>query len=119
MHDLQDDQDPERARRPDQMVVEAERGGVVFLHKSPFGLLGRKQPARHAMAERRGRYAQGELSTALAPQMPIKLRQPPTACAPRTKRTPTRPPKLWPTACPLGGRQSGETTIASIRQQVQ
>ena len=57
MHDLQDDQDPERARRPDQMVVEAERGGVVFLHKSPFGLLGRKQPARHAIAERRGRYA--------------------------------------------------------------
>jgi hypothetical protein len=60
VHDLQDDQDPECARRPDQMVVEAERGGVVFLHKSPFGLLGRKQSARHAIAERRGRYARNK-----------------------------------------------------------
>jgi len=33
------------------MVVEADGGGVVFLHKSPFGLLGRKQSARHAMAD--------------------------------------------------------------------
>src|SRR5262249_60702356 len=114
---------------PTTQSVYSGRGGWRFLPPhAPARSLGPKPPRPPPQAQPPRplcppqvlrRFAQGELSTALAPQMPIELRQPPTACAPRTKRTPTRPPNLWPTACPLGGRQSGETTIALIRPQAQ
>ena len=57
VHDLQDDQEPKRARRPDQMIVKARRGFVVFLHQTAMGVLRRKQPARHPMTECGRRHA--------------------------------------------------------------
>src|SRR5262249_35905923 len=58
-------------------------------------------------------------STTLAHQKRTEPRRPPTACAPQTTRIPTTPPKPWPMACPSGERPIGETTIGSIRSQVQ
>src|SRR5262252_10383219 len=60
MDDLRDDQDSECARGPDQVVVEAKRGGVVLLHESARGLPWRKQPACHAIAECRSRNARNK-----------------------------------------------------------
>src|SRR5438105_9108307 len=56
VHHLRDDQDAERARGPDEVVVEAERGSVVLLQEAAFRLPWRKQPPRHAIAETRGGY---------------------------------------------------------------
>src|SRR5262249_2526512 len=60
MDDLRDDQDPECARGPDQVVVEAKRGGVVLLHESPCGLLCPNEPAAHAIGECRSSYARNK-----------------------------------------------------------
>src|SRR5215813_5011345 len=55
--DLRDNQYAQRARGPDQVVVEAERGGIVLLQEAAFRLFRRKQPARHGIAETRRYYA--------------------------------------------------------------
>src|SRR5262249_60687777 len=88
------------------MVVEAEHGGVVFLHESAFGLFGRKQPARHAMAERRGRYARNKsfanlLKACCQQPQRIKCQQ---NCGGRQRRA-RREPNEYPQGRPSPGRR--------------
>jgi hypothetical protein len=49
--DLQRDDDPEHARCPDEVIVKAARGLVVFLHQAALRRFDCEQPARDAMAE--------------------------------------------------------------------
>ena len=67
--DLQGDQDTERSRTPDQMIVEAARGFVVFLHQPALRIFRRKEPARDAVAEgSRGNAGDKSLGNLLDPK---------------------------------------------------
>ena len=95
-----DHQDPERARRPDQLIVKVARGVVVLLHQPAFRLLG----APTGRARRRGRTpplrcrrpahgrsdrpARSAARACRAPAAPPGAR---AACGRRATRTPTGP----------------------------
>ena len=103
--DLQDDQHAERARGPDQVIIEAAGGFIVLLHQPALRVLGRKQPARNAMAECGGGHAGDE---PLSNLLQTNGQQPESGqgqqCCEAGERCSDRKPGEHPQCCPSLGR---------------
>ena len=105
VNDLQDDQHAERTRGPQQVIVEAQRGFIVLLHQPAVRVLGRKKPARNAMAKSgRGHARDNPLSNLFETNGQQPERGQSQQCREARERRPDRKPDEDPQRGPCLGR---------------